>query len=295
MTLSRVLIYGTVAGPCFTANTSAATNTGFSIRDSTMQSCATYGADIANLDVLDMDNNDFEGNGNSNIFLAGFMRGFNINANHLENSATGESVEFGNGYAWGDISKNFMSSTNYSVQTDSSLSQGSISIGCNFDASLGHNIAVDAGGNYHAFNTCTGGQTITGITSTGTLTPSATGIGSFSFANASAATITNFTGGDPGQILTVYNNGSSTVTFNHSASNGLYMPGGVPVTIGGGQMCQFMNQPTNGRWVAFSCTSLAVDAAPTAGNAACIKTAGPPVVIGYCSTVVGSTGGCTCN
>jgi hypothetical protein len=34
---------------------------------------------------------------------------------------------------------------------------------------------------------------------------------------------------------------------------------------------------------------------PTAGQAACIKSAGPPVVVGYCSTVVGSTGACTCN
>lgn len=34
---------------------------------------------------------------------------------------------------------------------------------------------------------------------------------------------------------------------------------------------------------------------PTAGQAACIKAAGPPVVIGYCSTVVSSSGACTCN
>jgi hypothetical protein len=34
---------------------------------------------------------------------------------------------------------------------------------------------------------------------------------------------------------------------------------------------------------------------PTVGQAACIKAAGPPVVIGYCSTVVGAGGTCTCN
>ena|ERR1035438_10366668 len=33
----------------------------------------------------------------------------------------------------------------------------------------------------------------------------------------------------------------------------------------------------------------------TINQAACIKSAGPPTVIGYCSTVVGSGGGCTCN
>jgi hypothetical protein len=34
---------------------------------------------------------------------------------------------------------------------------------------------------------------------------------------------------------------------------------------------------------------------PTAGQAACIKAAGPPVIIGYCSTAVSSAGSCTCN
>lgn len=34
---------------------------------------------------------------------------------------------------------------------------------------------------------------------------------------------------------------------------------------------------------------------PTANQASCIKNAGPPVVIGYCSTVVSSSGACTCN
>jgi hypothetical protein len=34
---------------------------------------------------------------------------------------------------------------------------------------------------------------------------------------------------------------------------------------------------------------------PTVGQAACIKAAGPPVLIGYCSTVVDAFGACTCN
>lgn len=34
---------------------------------------------------------------------------------------------------------------------------------------------------------------------------------------------------------------------------------------------------------------------PTAGHGACIKSAGPPVVIGYCSTALSSSGTCTCN
>jgi hypothetical protein len=38
-----------------------------------------------------------------------------------------------------------------------------------------------------------------------------------------------------------------------------------------------------------------VTGAPTVGQAACIKAAGPPVVLGYCSSVVGAGGACTCN
>jgi hypothetical protein len=34
---------------------------------------------------------------------------------------------------------------------------------------------------------------------------------------------------------------------------------------------------------------------PTVNQATCVKAAGPPVVIGFCSTVVSSTGSCTCN
>ena len=34
---------------------------------------------------------------------------------------------------------------------------------------------------------------------------------------------------------------------------------------------------------------------PTAGQSACIKSVGPPVVIGFCSTKVSSSGACTCN
>jgi hypothetical protein len=42
-------------------------------------------------------------------------------------------------------------------------------------------------------------------------------------------------------------------------------------------------------------SSVVTAASPTVGHAACIKSAGPPLVIGYCSTVVDSSGACTCN
>jgi hypothetical protein len=35
--------------------------------------------------------------------------------------------------------------------------------------------------------------------------------------------------------------------------------------------------------------------APTVGHASCVKSLGPPIVFGYCSTVVAADGTCTCN
>jgi hypothetical protein len=93
-------------------------------------------------------------------------------------------------------------------------------------------------------------------------------------------------------------------------------------SISGDQIAAYFPAPPSGdtvsvAWIAFrpfdtdtTTTSLIVGAGnaaitnssalptvgtPTAGQAACIKSAGSPVVIGYCSTVVSSSGACTCN
>jgi hypothetical protein len=54
----------------------------------------------------------------------------------------------------------------------------------------------------------------------------------------------------------------------------------------------------SGTWVfgdPVSAPNLPQVGTPTAGHAACIKSAGPPVVIGFCSTQPDSGGACTCN
>jgi hypothetical protein len=76
------------------------------------------------------------------------------------------------------------------------------------------------------------------------------------------------------QITSYANPNTSGVDFDYiypgGQSTGVYVDG-VGIT----------NVPTVG--------------APTVGRASCIKSSGPPVVIGYCSTTVLSTGSCTCN
>lgn len=59
-------------------------------------------------------------------------------------------------------------------------------------------------------------------------------------------------------------------------------PAGGPTTLGGGASIGSSN-------------ALPQVGTPTVGHAACIKAAGPPVVIGFCSTVVSTSGSCTCN
>lgn len=66
-----------------------------------------------------------------------------------------------------------------------------------------------------------------------------------------------------------------------SFGNGLCYSGSAGLSFGGAYIANSSKLPQVGT--------------PTAGQAACIKAAGPPVVIGYCSTVVSSTGACTCN
>ena len=61
---------------------------------------------------------------------------------------------------------------------------------------------------------------------------------------------------------------------------------GLPVGTG---------SPTNLGPITSGGLAIPVVGTPTVGQASCIKSAGPPLVIGYCSTVVGAGGACTCN
>jgi hypothetical protein len=65
-------------------------------------------------------------------------------------------------------------------------------------------------------------------------------------------------------------------------------PHGGPTIVGG-------TESIGGGVTINSSTLLPQVGSPVPGHVACIKAAGPPVVIGYCSTVVSADGACTCN
>jgi hypothetical protein len=94
-------------------------------------------------------------------------------------------------------------------------------------------------------------------------------------------------------------------------SNGLTGPGTNPVSIDpngnfdipsgaeylyNGAQINFTNLAGSASTAQLPNSAAQVDSTtPTSGIVACVKTIGPPVVLGYCSTVVGAGGSCTCN
>ena len=98
----------------------------------------------------------------------------------------------------------------------------------------------------------------------------------------SAASTSTFTFQNVLGSLTANNPTSTlTLTYNGGATSvGAINLGTLPLTTG---------------TITQGADTVPVVATPTVGNAMCAKSAGPPVVLGYCSTVVSSTGTCTCN
>jgi hypothetical protein len=86
----------------------------------------------------------------------------------------------------------------------------------------------------------------------------------------------------------ITNSGTAAVTITTAG-----VINNVPTTLLPSQGIVIANNGPN--WWELSGTQSVTTATPTVGQAACVKAAGPPVVIGYCSTVVGAGGACTCN
>ena len=257
LTLNQVDIEGGV-GPCAYINTSSNTNTGVAIRDSTMQQCTNEGLRIANIDGLDVANSDFEANGSAgaydNIWLGGtWARGFHIHGNHILASTTGSGIHVAATQVGGDIGSNFISAIASTIYVDSSVSSGLVSADCNFEAGT-HAISGDRNNTYHFTDNCAKSYAPTTLNSSGSLTPGVSQISALYMTNTAAATITNFTNGEAGQILTLYNSGSSTVALTNSSANGLSLPNGQGLTLNAGQSCQFFFSPVNSLWVAYGCT-----------------------------------------
>ncbi len=251
----------TATGRCLYMNPGGtAVYDGVHILDSTFQNCTQEGANLSNIDALDINVSDFEANGSSgtydNVLLAGtYMRGFHIHANHFLGSTTGSSVHISATQSSGTIDGNFLNAaaSNPTVKVDSSVAALSqITIGSNWEATSAanpHSIAADANTTYHVNNH--GSQLSLPPTSnsqTGSVAISVQGISSIRFSNTAPLTVTNFTNADPGQMVHVYNEGSSTVTFTYGVA-AFFTPSGTNLTLNAGESVLWVFAPVNSRWL----------------------------------------------
>ena len=247
----------TAAGRCFYANSRRSANTAIAFRDGTMQSCNRGGADISNVDGLVIENSAFEANGSAgsydNILLRGtWIRGFRIYANHILGSTTGNGISMTAAQISGAIDANFISVADgkYAI-AQSKASSGLVTVGANFDAGP-HNVSVDAAGNYHvAFY---GSLPLSTIKAAGTIEPVVKDVGSIRFQVADTARVKNFQDGNPGQLLTVFNEGPGILTIQHSDTKGIYNgPTARDLLLSPGSSAIYQYQPNSLRnWIRLS-------------------------------------------
>lgn len=230
------------------------------INDTTFQLCAKEGLVVNNIQGMTIKGSDFESNGTSgtydNISITGtWARGFHIVDNSLLGSTTGAGIEVAATNVSGVIAGNLISTPTgqNTIKIDNAVGAGNVSIGPNWEASTltpAHFIGSDVNGVYHASDY---GSALafgpSGYSQVGTQTINVQGISNLYLTNASALTIPNFTGADPGQIVTVFQGSASTTTFNFSNTNGFYVPSNYAVTIGAGQTVSWIYSPYNGRWL----------------------------------------------
>ena len=108
----------------------------------------------------------------------------------------------------------------------------------------------------------------------------------------------NLIGGDMLIIPDGGGNTHTTLDGSYAIAQTWYGNLTVPNFVATGTITGFTINYTN--FLQFNGTSISpaittFGSPPTVGQAACIKSTGPPVTIGYCSTVVGAGGACTCN
>jgi hypothetical protein len=217
--------------------------------------------------------------------------GLNVTGNHLLGSSTTTGqygINFGPGLNWSGmhIDRNTISGIQHPVLLASSPSYSSVS--GNWSTSSGDTFingtasgscgTLTVDGNKSTINqdivdlTCTGAVMGTNYSPAQTTGPYFPGAATFAagFQFASGQVLTAVQGSTGTKVLAA----SGTFTNTHLVSidsNGDAADAGI------------------------ASTAVPTVATPTAGHAACIKSAGPPVLIGYCSTQPDASGNCTCN
>src|SRR5437016_13335230 len=211
---------------------------------------------LNNTEATSIKNAYLETNAGIQISATGtYARALSITDSYLNTSNNTVDISVTATQVSGEISGNLIANSGAGAATIS-IAGGSgngFFIHGNYEPNSGpHTNTADGNGTFHA--SYYGAYAPTVVTTTGSQTPTVTGLNNLRYTNASPATITNFVGGDPGQTLTVWDEGASTVTFTHGNTT-LFMPYGNSVTISAGGFCQFFYEPANTRWVGNNCVT----------------------------------------
>lgn len=243
-------IHITSAGTGFTTS-----NGSIAITNSVIQLNSANGLIACNAMGLNLFNDYFENNSQNNIYEPS-TDSSNTCQNDLGLSITGGfiwgagsgyyDVALNGGTTTGSISGNFFGST-LTFQEGANWASGVVYASGN-SGSTNNSLNPDSTGNYHL--SINGAIPPVVSSSTGTITPSVSGgVNFIRMTNSSPATITNFTGGSPGQQIVVFNDANSTVTFNSSNTNGIFIANVLSLTLINGQSASFIYNPNLSRWI----------------------------------------------
>jgi hypothetical protein len=170
-----------------------------------------------------------------------------------------------------------------------------IDVGCNFENGGINKYVADSNGSDHVIDSCAGKRNLISINS---VTNSTISVANTSYAEILEGpyTIKAMTGGYTGQIVTLdARSGALTIANDRGsgAVNTFSLPNNSTLRIPAAGSASFV-LATDQTWHLLAGTYVTTSSAPAAGQLACIKSAGPPVLLGTCTAVNGAA--CTsCN
>lgn len=205
------------------------------------------------------------------------------------------------------------SQTDYGILNDSVLSTGSyfgnyvankraypilistrhalsmIDVGCNFENGGTNKYVVNTDGNDHVIDTCAGKRNLATISPDERNTISVANT-SYAEVGSGENTVDSMTGGYTGQMVTLEAK-SSGLTIGSNARSGrantFTLPGDASLGIPAGGAASFV-LAADQTWHLLAGTYVTASSTQKAGQLACIKSAGPPAVLGTCTAVNGA-------
>ncbi|MGB6780830.1 MAG: hypothetical protein WBE36_02145 [Terracidiphilus sp.] len=261
----------------------------------TLKDCA--GLYMTRVGTAEIQNSYFEGNcGKSPDGLGADIRlsGIFNQAVNITGSLIWSQTDYGilndavltTGSYWGNYIAN-KSAYPIAIATRHAFSM--IDVGCNFENGGTNKYIADASGNDHVIDSCAGKRNLVTIGSAGGKTIS---VANTSYAEVAGGpyTINAMTGGYTGQMVTLEaKDGGLTIGSNAGSgeANSFTMPGQASLGIPAGGAASFV-LAADQTWHLLAGTYVTSSPTQTAGQLACIKSAGPPAVLGTCTAVNGA-------